>query len=184
MGALMLLDAQRSLLLAIDLQEKMLPAVAGHEEILRNCEWLIRAAQKIGVPVAGIEQYPKGLGPMVAAIGDLLPRGAVAAKTRFSSVSAKCLPDLPGSDRAQVVIVGVEAHVCVLQTALDLYHEGKEVYIVADCVGSRHHADRDLALARMRQEGVRIMSREMVVFEWLGEANTPLFRAVSKEFLR
>jgi nicotinamidase-related amidase len=181
---MMLLDAQRSTLLAIDLQEKMLPAVSGHDELLRHCEWLIRVAQKIGVPVAAIEQYPKGLGPVVAPIRDLLPRGAVAAKTRFSSVSAKSLAQLPGSDRAQVVIVGVEAHVCVLQTALDLYHEGKEVYVVADCIGSRREFDRDLAIARMRQEGVRIVSREMVAFEWLGEANTPLFRSVAKEFLK
>ena len=180
----MLLDAPRSLLLAIDLQEKMLPAIADHDGVLRNCEWLIRAAQKIGVPVVAIEQYPKGLGPLVPSISALLPPGAVAAKTRFSSVSAKCLPELPGSDRTQVVIIGVETHVCVLQTAIDLYHEGKEVYVVADCVGSRHHIDRDLALARMRQDGVRIVSREMVVFEWLGEANTPLFKAVSKEFLK
>jgi nicotinamidase-related amidase len=180
----MLLDAQRSLLLAIDLQEKMLPAIADHDLVLRNCEWLIRAAQKIGVTVAAIEQYPKGLGSLVPTIRELLPPAAVAAKTRFSCVSAKCLSELPGSDRAQVVIIGVETHVCVLQTALDLYHEGKEVYIVADCVGSRHPIDRDLALARMRQEGVRIVSREMVVFEWLGEANTSLFKTVSKEFLK
>jgi nicotinamidase-related amidase len=181
---MMLLDAQRSSLLAIDLQERMLPAVADNGELLRNCEWLVRAAQKIGIPVAAIEQYPKGLGPVVAVIGELLPPDAVGRKTCFSSVAAKCLAELPGSDRAQVVIVGVEAHVCVLQTALDLYHEGKEVYVVADCVGSRRHADRDLAIARMRQEGVRIVSREMAVFEWLGEANTALFRAISREFLK
>ena len=180
----MLLDAQRSLLLAIDLQEKMLPAVADHDELLRNCDWMVRVAQQIGVPVAAIEQYPDGLGRLAPAIRALLPPGATAVKTRFSSVSAKCLGDLPGSDRAQVVIVGVESHVCVLQTALDLYHEGKEVYVVADCVGSRRALDRDLALARMRQEGVRIVSREMVAFEWLGEANTPLFRTVSREFLK
>ncbi len=180
----MLIDAQRSQLLAIDLQEKMLPAVWGHGELLRDCEWMVRVAQKIGVPVAAIEQYPKGLGPVVAAIRDLLPDGAVAAKTRFSSVGAKCLGDLPGNDRAQVVIVGIEAHVCVLQTALDLYHEGKEVYVVADCISSRHEYDRDLAIARMRQEGVRIVSREMVAFEWLGEADTPLFRSMVKEFLK
>ncbi|MDQ6916517.1 MAG: hydrolase [Pseudomonadota bacterium] len=180
----MLLDAHRSQLLAIDLQEKMLPAIADHDQILRNCEWLVRVAQKIGVPVAAIEQYPKGLGPLVAQIGELLPTGAIAAKTRFSSVGAKCLADLPGSDRTQVVIVGVESHVCVLQTAVDLYHEGKEVYVVADCVGSRHGMDCELAILRMRQDGIRIVSREMVAFEWLGEADTPLFRAVSKEFLK
>ncbi len=180
----MLLEAHRSQLLAIDLQEKMLPAVADHDEVLSNCAWLVRLAQKVGVPVAAIEQYPRGLGPLAAEICELLPPGAIAAKTRFSSVGGKCLADLPGSDRGQIVIVGVESHVCVLQTALDLYHEGKEVYVVADCVGSRHPIDRELALSRMRQEGVRIVSREMVAFEWLGEANTPLFRAVSKEFLK
>src|ERR1700716_3728784 len=99
----MLLDAQRSLLLAIDLQEKMLPAIADHGELLRNCEWLIGAAQRVGVIVAAIEQYPKGLGPLVPSIRARLPPDAIAAKTRFSSVSAKCLPDLPGSDRTQVV---------------------------------------------------------------------------------
>jgi len=82
------------------------------------------------------------------------------------------------------VLVGTETHVCLLQTALELLEEGKEVYVVADAVGSRRVADRDLALARMRQEGARIVSREMVVFEWLAEAATPLFRDVSKALLR
>ena len=146
--------------------------------------WLIRAAQKIGVPVAAVEQYPKGLGRTVRerarspagrrhrAEGPLLRRrGAMPAS-------------LPGADRAQIVLIGIETHVCLLQTALELIEEGKEVYVVADAVGSRQAADRDCALARMRQEGARIVSREMVVFEWLGEAGTPLFRAVSREFLR
>jgi nicotinamidase-related amidase len=180
----MLIDGQRSMLLAIDLQQKMLPAIADGGEILANCTWLIRAAQRLGVPVAACEQYPKGLGPLVAPVRELLTDKAIAAKNRFSAVAAACLTDLPGGERTQAILIGIEAHVCLLQTALDLYHEGKEVYVVADCVGSRLKSDRDLALARMRQEGVRIVSREMVVFEWLGEAGTPLFSAVNKEFLR
>jgi nicotinamidase-related amidase len=180
----MLIDAERSLLLAVDLQEKTLSAIADHEQIIANCAWLIRVGQKIGVPVAATEHYPKGLGPVVAAIRQLLPAQAIAAKNHFSCVAAQCLPNLPGSDRAQIILIGCEAHVCVLQTAIELYHEGKEVYVVADCVGSRRDTDRDLALERMRQGGVRIVSREMVVFEWLGEAGTPLFKAVAKEFLK
>lgn len=172
------------MLLAIDLQTKMLPAIADHVELLANCAWLLRAARRIGVPAAGIEQNPGGLGPLVPEIRALIPEGSVAAKTHFSSVAAKCLGDLPGADRAQIVIIGVEAHICVLQSALDLYLEGKEVYCVADCVGSRRHLDRDLALARLRQAGVRIVSREMVVFEWLADAATPLFKTISKEFLK
>ena len=91
---------------------------------------------------------------------------------------------MPGSDRPQVVLIGIETHVCLLQTALELVEEGKEVYVVEDAVGSRRAADRDCALVRMREEGARIVTREMVVFEWLAEAGTPLFRAVSREFLR
>jgi nicotinamidase-related amidase len=99
-------------------------------------------------------------------------------------VAAGCLAALPGADRAQVVIVGVEAHVCVLQTALDLIEDGREVYVVADGVGSRRPADCEIALARIRQEGGRIITREMAVFEWLKEAGTPLFKDVSKTLLR
>lgn len=172
------------MLLVIDLQEKVLPAIAENSLVIANCVWLIRAAQKIGVPIAACELNPKGLGPLVSSIRELLPAEAIAVKQHFSCVAAQCLPGLPGSDRAQIVIIGVEAHVCVMQTALDLYHEGKEVYVAADCIGSRRHGDRDLGIARMRQEGVRIVSREMVVFEWLSEAATPLFKAVSKEFLK
>jgi nicotinamidase-related amidase len=179
-----LIDAQRSLLLVIDFQERLLPVIHEHEQLLANVTWLIRAAQKIGVPVAAVEQYPKGLGRTVKGVRELLPDGAVAQKVHFSAVAAQCLGNLPGAERAQLVLVGTETHVCLLQTALELLEEGKEVYVVADAVGSRRVADRDVALARMRQEGARIVTREMVVFEWLVEAATPLFRDVSKALLR
>jgi len=179
-----LIDARRSVLLVIDMQEKVLPAVHEHERVIANVTWLIRAAQKIGVPVVASEHYPKGLGHTVKSIRALLPEGAIGTKTHFSGVAGQCLARLPNADRPQIVVIGVEAHVCLLQTALELLEEGKEIYVVADCVGSRREFDRDVALARLRQEGARIVSREMVVFEWLGEAATPLFDEVSKEFLR
>jgi nicotinamidase-related amidase len=180
----MLIDHDRSLLLVIDMQEKLLPAIHDHERVVDNARWLIRVAQRIGIPVAATEQYPKGLGHTAKALAALLPEGAIGAKNHFSCVAAQCLPALPGADRPQIVIAGVEAHVCVLQTALELVEEGREVFIVADAVSSRREDDRDLAFARMRQEGARIISREMAAFEWLGEAGTPLFREISKEFLR
>jgi len=180
----MLIDAHRSQLLVVDLQERLLPAIRDGERVVANVLWMVRAAQRIGVPVAAVEQYAKGLGPTVRAVRGLLPEAAIAAKSHFSCVAAQCLAALPGSDRAQIVLVGIETHVCLLQSALELIEEGKEVFIVADAVGSRHEIDRDLALARMRQEGARIVSREMVVFEWLGEADTPLFREVNRDFLR
>lgn len=180
----MLLDAHRSTLLVIDMQQKLLPAIHDQESVIAHVVWLIRAAQKLGVPVAATLQYPKGLGPLAAAIAELLPEGATGTKNHFSCVAAGCLPGLPGGDRAQVVIVGVEAHVCVLQTALDLIEDGREVYVVAEGVGSRRPADCEVALARIRQEGGRIITREMAVFEWLKEAGTPLFKDVSKTLLR
>ena len=180
----MLIDAPRSVLLVIDMQEKIMPAIADHERLIAGVVWLTRAAQRLGVPVAVTELYAKSLGPTVADLRSLLPADAVGAKSHFSAVAAKCLSALPGADRAQVVVAGVEAHVSLLQTALELMEDGKEVYVVADCVGSRRDADRDLALARVRQEGVRIVSREMVVCEWLGEAGTPLWKEISRDFLR
>jgi nicotinamidase-related amidase len=180
----MLIDAERSALLVIDLQAKMVPVLAEHEDLVANIVWLIRIAQKIGVPVAATEQYPKGLGPIVPKVRKLIPSSAIAAKTRFSAVAAECLTKLPGHDRAQVVVVGAEAHVCLLQTSLELLEDGKEVYVVADAVGSRNPGDRDVALTRMRDEGIRVVTREMVVFEWLGEAATPLFREISQEFFK
>jgi len=180
----MLIDAPRSLLLVVDMQEKFLPAISDHEQLIANVTWLVKVAQRLGVPVAATEHCAKSLGPTVAVVRTLLPADAIGAKSHFSAVAAKCLAALPGADRAQVVVAGIEAHASLLQTALELMEEGKEVYVVADCVGSRRDADRDLALARVRQEGVRIVSREMVVSEWLGEAGTPLWKEVSRDFLR
>jgi len=180
----MLIDAERSALLIVDLQTKLLPALADHERLLANALWLIGVAQKIGVPIAATEHYPKGLGPLTPKVRKLLPADAVATKNHFSAVAAKCLAQLPGQDRAQVVVVGAEAHVCVLQTSLELLEDGKEVYVVADAVASRHAPDCEVALTRMRDEGIRVVTREMVCFEWLGEAATPLFREINEEFFK
>jgi nicotinamidase-related amidase len=180
----MLIDAERSWLLAIDLQTKLVPALAGHEAVVANAAWLIRLARKLGVPAAATMHYPKGLGALVPPIATLLPKECVGTKTHFSCVASGCLAELPGNDRAQVVIVGAEAHVCVLQSALELMEEGKEVYVVADCIASQRAGDRDVAITRMRDEGVRVVTRDMVAFEWLGEAGTPLFREVIAEFFK
>lgn len=180
----MLIDVDRSLLLAVDLQVKLVPALANHEAVVANSAWLIRLAQKLGVPAAATEHYPKGLGPLVPAIRSLLGADAVVTKTQFSLVAAGCMTQLPGNDRAQIVLIGAEAHVCVLQSALELLEEGKEVYVVADCIASRRPEDREVAMTRMRDEGVRVVTREMVAFEWLSQSGTPLFREVISGFFK
>lgn len=180
----MLIKAEESALLVVDLQGKLLTLVQDWQRILDNAIWLVRVAQKIGVPVMATEQYPKGLGRTHPDLAALFPDGALAEKNHFSCVAAGCLPGLAGAERKQVVVCGIESHVCVMQTVLDLAASGKEVFVVADAVSSRSAEDKHFALERMRQAGVRIVTREMVAFEWLHVAGTELFREVSRNFLR
>jgi len=181
----MLMRADTSCLLVVDLQERLMPAVAQADEIVANAIWLIRIAQRLKVPILASEQYPQGLGHTVAAIRELLSPDAFVEKTHFScAAEINCMRRIDLLGRPQVVLLGAEAHVCVLQTALDLRLAGKSVYLVADAVSSRSPGDVELALTRMRTEGVRVVSREMVAFEWLHRAGTEPFREISREFLR
>lgn len=180
----MLIQADQSVLLMIDMQARLAPAIHDYAEVQRHNDWLLGLAQELGVPVAATVQYPQGLGDMVAELACRIPPEHIVDKIHFSAVAEGCLAGLACMGRAQVVLTGIEAHVCVLQTALGLLAAGKEVYVVAEAVGSRRPADKELALARLRQEGCRIVSREMVAFEWLHKAGTDLFRRLSREYLR
>lgn len=180
----MLIKAGHSLLLLIDLQERLAPAIRDIDAVLRHNLWLVAVAQRLGVPVAVTVQYPAGLGPMVPELTARIPAADVVEKIHFSAVADGCLEALPGFSRRQVVLTGTEAHVCVLQTALGLLELGKEVFVVAEAVGSRRPEDRELALERLRQAGCRIVSREMVAFEWLHKAGSDVFREISREYLR
>ncbi|MFZ1492241.1 MAG: hydrolase [Candidatus Competibacter denitrificans] len=181
----MLIRADTSCLLVIDLQERLMPAVERADAVVANAIWLIRIAQRLGVPILASEQYPQGLGRTVAAIREVLPEDTFMEKTHFScAAEVHCMRRIDLLSRPQMVLLGTESHVCVLQTALDLRLAGKDVYLVADAVSSRSSGDVDLALARVRAEGVRVVSREMVAFEWLHRAGTEPFREISREFLR
>lgn len=181
----MLMRAETCGLLVVDFQERLMPAIHQADAVIANAIDLVRIAQRLEVPVLASEQYPQGLGHTVAALRDWLPADAFMAKTHFSCTAERvCMQRIDALSRDQIVLVGVEAHVCVLQTALGLQATGKDVYLVADAVSSRSPRDLELALARMQAEGVRIVSREMVIFEWLQRAGTDRFRAISREFLR
>lgn len=180
----MLIDAQRSLLLLIDLQERLAPAIDQMEQVAHNSLWLLRLAQRLSVPVAATVQYPRGLGAMLPELAAHLVPGTIVEKIHFSAVADGCLAQLAEMGRPQIILAGTEAHVCVLQTAIDLRSMGKEVFVVADAVGSRRAENRLLALERLRQEGCRIVSREMVAYEWLHRAGTELFREINRDFLR
>lgn len=181
----MLIDARKSCLLVVDVQERLLPAIHEVERVVENVAWLMSVASELEVPILVSEQYPRGLGHTAPELRELIPEGALMEKLHFSCAAApECRDRILGLEREQIVLAGLEAHVCVLQTALGLLREGCEVYVVADAVGSRRPRSAELGLERMRDEGARVVDREMVAFEWLGRAGTDQFRDLSRRFLR
>lgn len=179
----MLIDNNAATLLIVDVQEKLLPAITDHRALLARLGWLAAACRDLGVPTVISEQYPQGLGRTVAALTAQVPDALVVEKLYFSCVAAGCLPAQPVA-RQQWIVCGIEAHVCVLQTVLQLLEQGKQVFVVADAVGSRRDSDRELALARLAAAGAAIVSREMVLFELLRTAGTDAFRAASRTYLQ
>ena len=168
-----ILDGRNSTLLVIDMQVRLMPAIDGAAEAIANARRLLDAAAMLGVPALFTEQNPKGLGATVPELG---PDGSpVLAKMEFDASRAPGLCERLAEGHA-AVIAGVEAHVCVLQTALGLVERGRRVFVVRDAVGSRRPESKDAALRRMERNGVEIVTTEMVVFEWLGDANNPRFR--------
>ncbi len=175
----MLLSSERSVLVVVDIQEKLMPAIAESSRVERNAATLLKAAALLGVPAFATEQYPKGLGPTAASLRALLPPDGVVEKITFSAAREPAFMDrLERLGRRQVVLAGSEAHVCVMQTALSLLELGFEVVLVADAVSSRVPANAELGIARMRAAGATIVSTEMVLFEWVERAGTPAFKAV------
>jgi nicotinamidase-related amidase len=171
------ISATESALLVVDAQTRLAPAIAGQERILRRIALLLDAAAALGVPVLASEQAPESLGPTVEALRARLPAEAVLAKTHFS-----CLRDAgfaarwQALGRRQAVVCGMEAHVCVAQTALDLAARGVQTFVVADAVGSRNDDNRQTALHRFGLAGLVPVPAESVVFEWLGDSGQPAFR--------
>jgi nicotinamidase-related amidase len=174
----MLLTAEDAALLLIDLQERLMPVIHDHEAVVARTVRLAEAATLLGVPVRATEQNPAGLGPTVPPLAGY-PQ-AVVSKTTFSAAGDAGLSALLPAGSAQVVVAGCEAHVCVLQTVLDLLAAGRQVVWVADATGSRDPADRAVAIDRARQHGAEIVTSEMVLFEWLRDARHPRFREVHK----
>ena len=168
-----------SVLMVIDIQAKLAPAIENVDGIVANTTTLLNVADALDVPILATEQYPKGLGHTIDEIAHLIPDGATIEKEHFCSTSdPKCAAHLDGLARRQVVLTGMEAHICVLQTALDLKARKYEPTIVADAVSSRSATNHSAALERARDEGVSIVTTEMVVYEWLEKANNDLFRTV------
>jgi nicotinamidase-related amidase len=172
------LKVEDTALLVVDIQEKLLPKILQAGEVLRNASFLVNAAKVLGVPVIATEQYPKGLGPTVEPIRGLLT--TVWEKKTFSAVAEGGALDFLKSDaRIKVVVVGIEAHICVMQTVLDLLNQGFHVFVCVDAVSSRYAIDVKIALKRMQQAGAILVTAETCVYEWLETAANPAFREIS-----
>ena len=177
----MLIDRDKSQLLIVDVQEKLLPAMSNPERVVNVCMRLVKAAHRLGVPITCSEQYPKGLGPTAEPLRTALEdAGAVIEKDTFSCLRSDSLRErlheLRRQGRPQIVIGGIEAHVCVTQTAIDLEAQGFEAFVVADAIGSRSKVNRKLAMNRLLRAGADVVDSEMVLFEWLERAGTPEFK--------
>ena len=193
----MLLDATESQLVLVDYQDRLMPAIHDGPAVLANARRLAEAARLLGVPVWGTEQNPSRLGPNDAALRALCQR--TLAKMHFSAAeeglgewlrppakpqggNARSLPkhlqkpQQPVDERPAIVIAGCEAHVCLLQTALQLVEDEFEVWVVTDACGSRTERNRDAAFDRLAGAGAELVTTEMVVFEWLGSCENPAFK--------
>jgi nicotinamidase-related amidase len=181
----MLLDAAKSCLLLVDVQEKLLPVIHEYQQLIDNCRWMLEVANLLNVPILAFEQYPKGLGPTAAALREILPPEAFTSKLHFScAAEAPCLQKINALQRQQTVLIGIETHVCVLQTAISLKMQNKDVFVVADAVSNRDPKEAKLAFERMRHVGIHIISKEMALFEWARQAGTAEFKKLSETFLR
>lgn len=165
-------------LLVVDLQERLLPVVSGHRLVEANAARLIQAAALMEIPTLATVQYPKGLGLTVPGIAALL-RAEPIAKMTFSAAAPAEVQQ--GLEKARaVVLVGIETHVCIAQTALDLLDLGHKVLLPVDAVSSRHRADHETAIARLTQAGIIPTTTEALLFEWLETAEHPQFKAISR----
>jgi nicotinamidase-related amidase len=175
------LDADRATLVVIDVQEAFRKAVPDFDEVARAAATLARGAMATRVPVIVTEQYPQGLGQTVPAVAEALPEGTDPLdKLCFAAPDAEGF-DLAGRD--QVLLCGVETHVCVNQTALELLDEGVEVHVAVDAVGSRFEQNKTIGLEKMEQAGAVLTSVETALFELVGRAGTDEFKQVQKLIL-
>lgn len=173
------LDRQDSCLVVVDVQERLAPAISNSISVQEQVKKLLCAACELSVPRLLTEQYPGGLGSTLNSVRQVSGDALVVSKMTFSAARESFFMDsLESLQCQQVLLCGMETHVCVLQTALDLKTLGYEVYLAADACGSRDPMQKEIGLARLRQEGIRVVTAEMALFEWLERAGTEDFRSL------
>lgn len=167
------IDRENSLLLIVDFQTRLMPAIEDGPTVVANARRLLRAADLLDVPALFTEHNAGGLGPTLPELA-LLAHGRIASKMTFDACRSAAFLDRL-ADRSEIVVAGCETHVCVLQTVLGLLDVGRRVYLVRDAVGSRRVESKETAICRMARHGAETVTTEMVIFEWLGSAEHPRF---------
>lgn len=181
----MLMDAEKAGIVLVDVQEKLFPLIQDHNDIAKACQWILSFAADLQLPCLVSEQYPEGLGKTISSLSSLCLGSPYLEKMHFSCAQEKRLESfLNEYTLSQCIIIGIEAHVCVLQTVMELIGQGKEVFVIEEGVGSRNVHDKKLALQRMSLAGASIVSKEMFFFEMLRTAEHPRFKDMSKKYLQ
>ena len=175
------LDRKRAVVVIIDVQERLVPAIepTALARVLKYAKALVGAAKQMGIPVIGTEQYPKGLGPMVKEIAEVLPAPSLPKVTFSCGADPGFSKALAETGRRQVIVAGMETHVCVFQTVRDLCASGYEVHLCADAVASRTEVHRQGGIELCREVGAIVTTAETAIFDLLHQAGTPEFKAVS-----
>lgn len=178
----LIVAADQSQLVIIDVQVKLCSVMleADMQAVANNCASLTQVANMLEVPVIITEQYPQGLGETIIDIAQHLGSVRPIAKTAFSACAEPKFKARLQRHKSQIILIGLEAHICVLQTALDLIAQGKQVFVVEDAIISRNAVNKSNAIARLASAGCVVTNTESVVFEWLGNANHEAFKEVSK----
>ena len=183
----MKLDIKNCCLLIIDLQERLLPHIFNKEKIKHNSNKLIELFVELNIPIIYSEQYPKGLGPTVNCLKKRLTdsNSKIIEKTTFSAFENEELKNyLTHINKKQVIIIGIESHICVLQTTIDLLESGRQVYITEECVGSRKLEDANMGIKRMLQNGASLINFEMIFFELIRDSKNQFFKKLSSKFIK
>lgn len=180
-----MIDREKSGLMLIDMQDKLVSLVMDHRDCISHCEWMLNIANILKIPVITTQQYPKGLGVTTQPLQTLIDTQRVINKISFSVMrDDEGAAHIRALDKKHWVLMGIETHVCMMQTALDLKEEGHEVYIVEEATSARSAHDKRIALQRMHAAGIHIVTREMIVFEWLKTSGAAEFKQISQGFIK
>lgn len=174
------LEREDTLLLIIDIQEKLVPVIANKEEVVKNTGVLIETAKEMNIPIIVTEQYPKGIGPTVSELEESLPVVEKFEKLNFSACTNKIMDAIKKTNKKKIIIVGIETHVCVIQTARDLLGDKYQVFVPIDGVGSRTKENKQNGLDLMKDMGAVITNTETIIFDLMKKSGTPEFKLLSK----